>query len=428
MKINFSSLLLLIIIKLSFIHSYNTDINPNSFVEELNNDNDTQGKRLLYESYKYYNNSILFNTPRNNNSINYTLAIYNKSSNTYQPFPNEEFNDYDKNIQTCRNFISVVSFEIDDKDHIYALDEGSENCSAILYLLNIGDEIISDFYDTQIFVKKENIILNDFVVDKKNNYTYIIYTKTSSEKENITESIYSYGIIGIDLEENKTKNKIINIKFDEKYSIPEDLKNNLNYILPNFEKKSISISLSCDSKALFICPLESRKIYSISTINIRNNEEIISINEAYKNDATASIIASNMGNLFFVGIEQKLLYLSAQINNDLSGFDYRSFDKFRIEENISFISKISLANGVFYLTDKKIDEDGVKTKLIEIKFEENNTYEKSYIYRCQGLNYNYGWNTYIFWIIFVIIVVIIGVFVIVENQQDLDNYINKKTN
>ena len=135
-----------------------------------------------------------------------------------------------------------------------------------------------------------------------------------------------------------------------------------------------------------------------------------------------------MGNLFFVGIEQKLLYLSAQINNDLSGFDYRSFDKLKVEENISFISKISLANGVFYLTDKRIDNDGVKTKLIEIKFEENNTYEKSYIYRCQGLNYNYGWNTYIFWILFVIIVVIIGVFVIVENQQDLDNYINKKTN
>ena len=303
MKINFSSLFLLIIIKLCLILSYNTDINLLSFAKELNKDNETIKERLLYESYKYYNNSILFNTPRNKNSINYTLALYNKSDNTYQPFPNEEFNDYNKNIETCRNFISVVSFEIDDNDNIYALDEGSENCNAILYRLNIGEDITSDFFDTKISVKKEKIILNDFVVDKINNYSYIIYTNTSLESENITKSIYSYGIIGIDLKENKTKNKIINIKYDEKYSIPEDLKNNLNNILPNFEKKSISISLSCDSKALFICPFESRKIYSIYTKDIRNDEKINSINEAYKNDATSSIIASNMGNLFFVGIE-----------------------------------------------------------------------------------------------------------------------------
>lgn len=426
MKINFSSLFLLIIIKLCLILSCNTNINQYSFIEELNKDNKTLGERLLYESYKYYNNSLLFNTPRKSNSSNYTLAKYDKEANTYQPFPNKDFNDYNKNIKACQKFISVVSFEIDEDDTIYALDEGSENCNAVLHRIKLEEEggITSGFFP----IKKENetIILNDLVVDKINNYAYIIYTNIISKNE----ISYSYGIIGIDLIKNKTTNKIIDIEFDKKYSIPKDLKKKLDNIMPDFDKKSISISLSCDSKALFICPFESRKIYSISTTNIRNDNENISINEAYKNDSALSIIASNMGNLFFVGIEQKLLYYIAQINNDLSGFDYRSFNtsEIEIEENVTFISKISLANGVLYLTSKYIDENGLKTDIIEKIFEENNTYEKSYMYRCQGLNYNYSWFTYSVWIIFFLIVLFIAVFVIVENKQDLDNYINKKAN
>lgn len=428
MKINFSSLFLLLIIKLCLILSYNTNINQYSFIEELNKDNKTIGERLLYESYKYYNNSLLFNTPRKSNSSNYTLAKYDKETDTYQPFPNKDFNDYNKNIKACQNFISVVSFEIDEDDTIYALDEGSENCNAVLHRIKLEEEggITSGFFPINVKKENETIILNDLVVDKINNYAYIIYTNISSKNE----ISYSYGIIGIDLIKNKTTNKIIDIEFDEKYSIPKDLKKKLDNIMPDFDKKSISISLSCDSKALFICPFESRKIYSISTTYIRNDNENISINEAYKNDSTLSIIASNMGNLFFVGIEQKLLYYIAQINNDLSGFDYRSFNtsEIEIEENVTFISKISLANGVLYLTSKYIDENGLKTDIIEKIFEENNTYEKSYMYRCQGLNYNYSWFTYSVWIIFCLIVLFIAVFVIVENKQDLDNYINKKAN
>ena len=428
MKIYFSSLFLLIIIKLSLIHCYHTDINQNFFSNEKQ-DNETLFERLLYESYKYFNNTILVNTPRKNNSTKYTLAF----NGTHQPFPNEEFNDYYSGIQTCKNFISVISFEIDEDDNIYALDEGSHKCTAKLYILKMKDNtsFSSNFSDTGILVKKSNIILNDFVIDKINNYSYIIYTNISSEKENN----YSYGILVIDLESGKTKTKQIKLGFDEKYSIPEYLKNKLNNFTKDFEKKSISITLSCDAEVLFICPFESRKIYSISTKDIRGDADISIINEAYKNDSTSSIIASNMGNLFFAGIEQNLIYNITQIDNDLSEVDYRSLDKVKINDtidNISFISKISLANGVLYLTYKNIENNGnITSGFIKKTIEESKSYEKSYMYRCAGLIYKYDWHTYSVWIIFCLIVIFIAVFVLVENKQDLDNFINnnnKKSN
>ena len=53
-----------------------------------------------------------------------------------------------------------------------------------------------------------------------------------------------------------------------------------------------------------------------------------------------------MGNLYFSGIEQKVIYVAAQLDNDLKEFDYRGFDRINIKaENVSLISKVTLNNG-----------------------------------------------------------------------------------
>ena len=423
MKINFSSLFLLIIINLCTLLCFNTDNNINSIKYELKIDKKYLGKKLIYENYKYHNESILFNTPRKDGTLNYTLAKYDEETKKYIPFPNVEFNNYTEGIKSCHNFISVVDFEIDDDNDIYALDEGSGKCSAKLYKLDMRNNIPKEYgyFDLNIFVKKENITLNNFVIDKINNYAYIIYTQ-------VKNNIYSHRILGIDLENNQTKiNKEIKIGFDEKYNIPSDLKKNLSSYISDFDKKLISISLSCDAEALFISPFVNRKIYSISTKDLMEEKDDIQINEAYKNDASSSLITSNMGNLYFSGIEQNVIYIIAQIDNDLSEFDYRSFGKIEIDEDISYISKISLANGVLYLTAKTFLNDGnFKSELIKIEIEEGNSYEKSYMNRCSGLIYKYDWKSYSVWIIFCLIVIFIVVFVLVENKQDFDN--NKKEN
>lgn len=431
MKLYFRFLFLLIIFNICEILSNNiyNNINRKLFnninSKDITDDTDLQGKKLLYESYKYYNSNILFNTPRNNKDFECTLCKYNKDTKQYISFPNNEINDYEKSNVTCNNFISIVSFEIDEDNNIFALDEGNSHCSAKLYKLKLSDNNLEEqtFFDTNKLVNKINIFLNDFVLDKINNYAYIIYSNFTS-KEN---KKYSFGIIGINLETKEIIDNKLQIDFDENYSFSNSLKEKLDKFLNNFEKKAISISLSCDGETLFICPFAGRKIYSISTEDIREDNKNLVINEAYKNDATSSLIASNLGNLYFTGIEKNLIYIAGQMDNDLSRFDYRSLEKIEITEKISYISKISLNNGTLYLTSKTfIDENNFNSELIEKKIDEDNDYEKSYMFKCSGLNYNYDWKSYFVWLIFAVIVIFILIFVFVEDYQDMDNNNIKK--
>jgi hypothetical protein len=319
----------------------------------------------------------------------------------------------------------VISFEVDDEDYLYVLDEGNSNCSARLFKMKLNGNKIEEnkIYNMIKFVNTQNILLNDFVIDKINNYAYIIYFDGTS-KENNQQSLE---LIVVDLDTKNVQFKEIKIDFDENYVISEELNQSFPKIFSSFSKKLVSISLSCDAEVLFISPFASRKIFSISTEALRESKSEFNIKEAYKNDATLSIMASDMGNLYFWGVEQKTIFMAAQLDNDLSRFDYRGFNKIEIPEGVTFISKISIANGTLLLTYKShingtYDERG----FFEKKIDEDNNYEKSYVYKCTGLIYKYDWKSLFVWIIFAIIVIFIIVFVLVENKQDLDN--NKKTN
>ena len=431
MKLYFRFLLLLIIINIcEILSNYNNNNFNNRFFNNINSKNihdedELKGKKLLYESYKFYNDSILFNTPRNSKDLQYTLCKYNKDTKECVPFPNNETNDYEISIRTCNNFISIVSFEIDEENNIFALDEGSSNCPAKLHKLTFKNNNLEEqtFFDTNKFVNKANILLNDFVIDKINNFAYIIYSYNESKDS----KEYPFGIIGIDLKTKETIDIKLQIDFDENYLFSKHLKEKIENFLKGFEKKVISISLSCDGETLFICPFADRKIYSISTEDIREDNRNLVINQAYKNDATSSLITSNLGNLYFAGIEKNVIYIAGQIDNDLSRFDYRSLDKIEIKDEISYISKISLNNGTLYLTSKTFNDDNnFSSELIEKKIDGDNDYENSYMFKCSGLMYDYDWKSYFVWIIFAIIVIFILIFVFVEDYQDME--INNKKN
>ena len=419
----FLSRLILFIIYLLKIHCYfnNDNLNLKTTndlnIGSINSEDELLEKKLLFESYKYNNNSILFNTPRIDNE-NYTLGKWNKEKKEYLPFPNDEWNK--KNSNCDGSFISVLSFEFDDKDNLYVFDEGNKTCPDKLCKLKMnGNEVEeSIIYNINKTFNTKNILFDSFVVDKINNYAYLIYTNDSSTNEN-KQTLH---IILIDLNSKHINSDevLIKIKFDENYSIPNKINENLN--INNYEKKLVSITLSCDGESLFISPFSDRKIYSISTEDLRNNNKNLIINEAYKNDASLSLISSDIGNLYFTGYEKNVIYIAGQIDNDLSGFDYRSLDKIEIKENISFISKISLANGKLYIT--YINE--TKTGYFEKKIDEDNTFENSYVYRCTGLIYKYDWKSYFVWVIFFLIVIFIIIFVLDDNKHDLDN--NKKEN
>ena len=415
----------LILFNIYTLNCLNDKENNNLINESINHINiklndEIFEKKFFFESYKYHKNSIFWNIPRNNNNTS-TFLSFKKNKTKANPWPNSKFNDYKANLEDCKPFISVIAFEFDDDNNLYILDEGSSECSVKLYKFNL-DESFDNYetYDINLYIN-ESTLFNDLTLDTNNNYVYILYTNLTLSNN----QYYSSGIIVIDFNNDNNIQKIpIHIIQDENYSITDNVKN-----ITNYYKKMISISLSCDGESLFISPLNSRKIYSISTEELREEGKNIKINEAYKNDATSSLIVSNLANLYFPGIEEKVIYIAGQIDNDLSRFDYRSMDKIDISKDINdftFISKISINNGILYLTIKKYKDNMYESDFIEKKINEENNYENSYVYKCIGLAYTYNWTSFIVWIIFGIIIIMIIVFVIVENQQDKD--INKKTN
>jgi len=413
----------LIIINIDKLNCYISDKN-NIEHKSSNNECDEEiiEKQFLFESFKYHNNNIFWNMPRNNNNF-YTLLTFQKNKTEAEPWPNKDYNNYDDNINVCKPFLSVISFEFDDDNNIYILDEGSSDCSSKLYKFNLdGDLDNYKIYDILRNINDNNILFNDLTIDTNNNYGYILCTDLLSSNS----QYHSLKIISIDFSRNNVQNVSIQIKLDDNYSILDYLNNSNN----TFYKNMISISLSCDGESLFISPLNSRKIYSISTQKIQENEQNIYINEAYKNDATSSLVISNLGNLYFPGIEEKVIYIAGQIDNDLARFDYRSMDKIDLSsviKNNTFISKIFLNKGKLYLTTKQyINKTSYESDFIIKNINDENDYENSYAYKCIGMAYKYNWASLVVWIIFAAIVLMIIVFVIVENKQDMDN--NKKTN
>ena len=218
----------------------------------------------------------MFNSPRNNYSDINTFLKYDKEKNISEPFPNSQFNDFNISNNTCSNFISVISFEVDDEDNIFVLDEGSLECQAKLYKMKVNEKKVIEniAYNTNKFIIKEKIILNDFVIDKINNYAYIIYINKTLEED----KKQLLQIIGIDLNSKDVKLIEIKLDFDENYSVVNNFNQSFPVSYQNFYKKLVSISLSCDGGALFISPLASRKIYSISTKDIIEESKDIIIN------------------------------------------------------------------------------------------------------------------------------------------------------
>ena len=100
----------LIIINIDKLNCYISDKN-NIEHKSSNNEFDEEiiEKQFLFESFKYHNNNIFWNMPRNNNNF-YTLLTFQKNKTEAEPWPNKDYNNYDDNINVCKTFLSVISF------------------------------------------------------------------------------------------------------------------------------------------------------------------------------------------------------------------------------------------------------------------------------------------------------------------------------
>jgi hypothetical protein len=380
-------------------------------------------EKILFENIKYLNkNDIFRNFPRGKNETFPTFTKYKNKS--FDPWPNASYNEeFDG---TCLNdkFISIIAFEFDNKNNIYILDEGNDECPINLYVFNSDGNKIKDYFILNNTDTTLKII--DFVLDIINNYIYIsFYNQSYNNKDK-----YEMGLLVKNLANNDPAEKVLfkdqKIKYDEKYEFE-------NYFIqkhfPNITKKYFSVTLSCDGKVLFFAPLSSRMIFSVLTETIRKKESISlkDVNEAYKNDACFTMISGNLGNLYLNGIENNVTYIAAQVDNDLKIFSYKGIDKRNNNENMTFTIKMSIRDGILYIECKDIiiyqENEEVYTVVTTI-FGTEIDKEKSYVYKCAGLAYKWDMKSYILWGMLLIVIIFVLVFVFIENKEDRD--INNK--
>ena len=382
--------------------------------------NTTEYDTFKIGNIRFKDNIMFCSFPRKDNKLNatFTFINLNNKDKIFEPYPNENLNEYHE--KNCDNLLSVISFEIDQEDKIYLLDEGIVKngtiiCSPKLIIYKDKKEL----KQYKLEIGDSNVELEDFLIDKVNNYTYITYHDKKAS-----------GIFLINL----------NVKKNEEIKITKLLYNNAKLKKENGytltingkklseEIKNIkSIGLSCDGEAFFFSFISSKMIYSMLTKDIykqyktnKNVIENITIYEAYKNDATSTILYSNMGNLFLTGLEKNKIYSYDLIDNDLSRFDYKGLRELDTNgENVIFPVKMTFSDGRIYLLTNELNTSKYTIYSDSIK-------EKSYIYGCAGLKYQFNLSFYIMLGIFILILLFILTFVIVGNIQDKD--INKKNN
>ena len=439
-----SSFIFLLFLLLILFAEAKSNKKSSSKLKEVQTFNYTYNKTLkdniLFEGIKYLKNDdnfIFRNFPRRNEEdFNMpTFSKYDKEKKEFIKWPsNNDYNDKPLDSTDCSHFISIIDFEFDENSNIYLLDEGNDNCPINLYIFNLEGDFLQNL---TVIKKNKEIFLTNFVLDRINNYAYIPFYNLNKNNNN---SDYRAGIFVKELianveEDNKERiyeSKIVYLKeqmfiFDEKYNFKNKF---INDYFTIEEIQIINIALSCDGKYLILCPLSSRMIYSVLTRKLRDDSiSFISINDAnegYKNDASSSLITSNMDNLYLTGLEKKVIYFANQIENDLSEFDFKHFDK-EENENMVWPTKLSITDGVLYILSKKIEIDSENNYAVSNQiFSASIGNDKSYVYKCSGLAYRWHFIAYFIWGIFAVIVIFGLVFVYVGNEMDQEIMINKK--
>ena len=418
----------------SFTDKYTNSCQKN---EELINDTFTikemfynnTPENIYFSNIKYLDNDNIFqNYPKKNiNNEDPTFIKYNSSGCYSWPI---NITQKCSKFSNYSYFTSITSFEFDKDGNIYILDEGNSECPIKVQKIDKEGKILNTYI---IDNNTKDIILSDFVIDTKNNYIYITYSISTNGNDKINDE---YGIYVKNMGDTNSATKKVSINYDKlKFDDNYNISNIINTYFENVAKRVINMALSCDSKVLFLSPLSSQKIFSVLTETIISNEttEIKKeqVNEAFKNDFSSSMIAGNLGNLYFTGLEKKTLYRAGQFDNKLTEFDYKGLNQGNGSDLVQgFLPlKLSINNGFLYLNYKNLSSvtENKNFYIRTIIYNATIDKEKSYVYKCAGLNYKWNIITLIIWGIFAFILFFIAIFVFIENRQDKD-YDYKKNN
>ena len=267
--------------------------------------------------------TIFVSVPRWRENVPATLAVLDLSSKTEGPIL-VPFPDWETNLLTTQNgLISVLGFEIDSDDNIWALDAGrvvddpATDTSTKLVKFNQKGERLDTIY-LGAAIDHSTSFMNDLVYDKKHNYIYI------------ADSGSAPGILAVDL---KTKSATKYLYGHESVVADDSI-----WLIINGEKvfkdKTImtgadGIALSCDGNTLYYTPLTSRILYSISTEILRSGDNQKAIENVktlgYKRSASGGLIMSARNRLYMTALEDNAVYMSSSLGDGPEDFNYKKF-------------------------------------------------------------------------------------------------------
>ncbi|OMJ89534.1 hypothetical protein SteCoe_8339 [Stentor coeruleus] len=224
---------------------------------------------------------------------------------------------------------SVLGFEIDLNDNIWALDQGRINNTPILgsAKLNVyasNGTLIANYNLTDVIYPGTSF-LNDLVLDLENGFVYI----TDSGIPINSSYTIRPGIIVLNLNTNKTMRIL-----DSHSSLMPDpslwitVKGSRVNTNSPIETGVDGIALSCDKRTLYYTPLSSRYFYSIDTYALRNNAsdlESYIINLGYRDSASGGILSSKKGRLYMTALEGNSVVYKTPISNKNNPYGYNTF-------------------------------------------------------------------------------------------------------
>ena len=332
-----------------------------------------------------------------------------------------DFED-DNNCTNENKLCNCISFEIDENDNFYILDQINNSYAKIIIYNKKSNK--KHFINLPIENETDNFYLN-FVVDTKNEIIYLIH------------SFYTYHHLNLYVIEN------IHDEFKYKINLIRDnyfrtqLKSMDNY----FEIKNLG--LSCDYKYLFISSLNFNFVYSIKIEDIFKciekkesiNKEIVEENNIQ--EPTNSFILSSKGNLYIGGKNSYEIFISYNMKNKVNEMNSKNVEKIYVENNkIQFKNEnnnYKILNSLFihkkylYFLENNFDYFITQTK----NKSENLNNEISYygIYKidlkkddsiyegCQYLKFKNDKNVIIFWIISFIFIIFIMIILFIGSRK-----------
>jgi sugar lactone lactonase YvrE len=373
----------------------------------------TDQERQDYINNKHYQNctitgvkvasdgTIFLSVPRWKENVPATLAVLDLSDETegpvLVPFPNWETNL----LTTQDGLISVLGFEIDSDDNIWALDQGrvadtapTVDTAAKLVKFSKNGERLETIYLGSI-TDPNTAFLNDLVIDKNNNYIYISDCGAPVDTE-----LYEYnsGIIAVNL---STKSATTHLYKHKSVMPDESIWVKINGEKVFSDKTTMygadGIALSCDGKTLYYTPLTSRILYSISTDILRSGDpskesEAVKV-LGYKISASDGLLMSASNKLYITAIEKNTVYRASDLGDGLDDFNYKKFEVIAQHSDLIWPDTLSIGkqgknlyivtNQLHHFFNGKMEFD-LENKTPNFRVWTVNIEEYSYVEGCQN--------------------------------------------